>query len=333
MKRTGSVRVRAFTITELLVVVSIIALLIGLLLPTLSRARRAAQKSACYANQRQAALAQIAYASTYSDALAGPNTSGAHITNGYSNWRDRPTEPTQNMDWISPTLGEELKLPGAQDTDGAIPELRLRTIFDKALACPSNTEFYDRAEGGGNDLAGKPVTELRISSYSAPLALHTSTDDSDPVNTSNFTGGTFPAEMGTYRPFLSKVGRPSLKAATMEGSRYVARAGSGDAFEVSFNWYPWQSQGGNFMTFGPAIARITGDPHTFGRLDGNFTEGELRYLDRISYRHESQMVVGFLDGHCEEMTVQKSQNIDYWFPQGTRIIGRMMDSTQGEIVN
>jgi len=58
---------RGFSLIELLVVISIIALLIGLTLPALGQAREAARSTVCLSNARQLGVATLGFASDHDD--------------------------------------------------------------------------------------------------------------------------------------------------------------------------------------------------------------------------------------------------------------------------
>jgi len=68
-RRPAAGRGGAFSLLEVLVVISILTLLMAILLPSLAGAREQARRVACLSNQRQIGLAMHVYAQDYADAF------------------------------------------------------------------------------------------------------------------------------------------------------------------------------------------------------------------------------------------------------------------------
>ena len=322
---------RGWTLIELLVVIAIIALLLTILLPTLSAARAMANSMGCLSNLRALGQAMHLYVTQNDDYLPGSGwTTARHI------WNDTGTAPntyntlytintpglgvTGHYDYIGPlarAMGLTLDCPADGSGKKLFEAYRTLPIF----LCPSNREVIaypdDTAPAGSTPgqmlsyctAAGFMLKPFRQSSYSGLVNM-----PSPPP------GASYWALPPQYVPKLARIGDASHKVFLADSAR-LTKPDQGPTFTLGL---ANDHLNNPYSDFGP----FYGLSRSFDRSAANGfpTSTDPRIF---AYRHgirrgfqpagRFKLNVLFFDGHAQTMDDLESADPNLWLPQGTII--------------
>jgi prepilin-type N-terminal cleavage/methylation domain-containing protein/prepilin-type processing-associated H-X9-DG protein len=344
---------RAFTLVELLVVIAIVTLLMGLLLPSLNKARRAARTVYCLANLRSIGQAMIAYTAENNGWLPGSGwTSGAM----FWNFSTSPPSPAisnplysisyspglnESNDWIGPLARQMgIKDPAIDGNDDVARYRAYRAM--QCMTCPAYGDmpvpasFNSDADAGPGqglsyctsliflDRAWETFSAIGQTSLNGNLVL--------PADATGHRGVvTLPPN---YAPRITDISGSSAKIFAADGARTILPVVSdGHRIEQSPVYIISASPGvtnwdntsyADYGAFG-------GWSHSFYRtaVPGNSTNPPSLDLRLWAYRHGSQggfqsagsyrMNAVYFDGHAETLDDVTAANPALWMPRGSVI--------------
>lgn len=140
---------RAFTLIELLVVVAVIAILIGMLLPSLAVARRSAQAIVGQSNLRQLQLANHAYANGHDDRFmpaAEAMSPGSGQPENLKRWHGTRSSQNEPFTPQGAPITPYLDSPASSEAVRVCPTFE--PTLDEIASRPSTGAGFERSCGG-----------------------------------------------------------------------------------------------------------------------------------------------------------------------------------------
>ncbi len=280
---TSASCVRAFTLVELLVVISIIALLISLMLPSITSARDTARSAQCQTNQRAILQGFAGYATTNRDFF--PTMAAESVGN--------------NREWFVPLgvegfLGDMVKYDGLNHNT-TVPTLK-RLNGWLALRCPNET--------GAPQATDMPY--FRWENARSSFAINWTT------GARNTSGAYFERDATVVwnNRGVATTGYPTyLRPRWSDGPRNRESATYADVFSPA--------EGGLIMDVHGDSNRW-GTLWYNQNIDGAYTPGTASYIAyQYAFRHLGAANIAYMDGHAKGVrhySVSGVRNFQYLYP-------------------
>jgi prepilin-type N-terminal cleavage/methylation domain-containing protein/prepilin-type processing-associated H-X9-DG protein len=288
-------RRKGFTLVELLVVIGIIALLIGILLPALNRARQAGANVACLSNVRQLALGAIMFSEEHHGRVPPCSDASFAATNDpftrNFSYRDNGSGVNELQDWASallPYMGDR------SQTDFQ----KAPTNKTKVFLCPSDPWLNDPHPGYRlwNDVTNSASLYQAVSyGYNADIACLLNSGGMGKFAADSNVISVYAGPLdssGNGQPLNCLIGRVYKSSETLLfadcGNRpEVSPVPAAPLDDNSILYYTT-----NFLT----IVKVSSP----GTMLGISQKSNL--LGRIPYnRHRGRINVAFVDGHAESV--------------------------------
>jgi len=342
-------RRRGFTLIELLVVVAIIALLVSILLPSLSSARDQAKAAVCGTQMRGLLVGLVGYTAEFNEWLPGLNTTGVALEAKRLKMSGdalrNPYLPVQPHDWATPILAREITLPQSRAE-------RMRLITEK-YRCPAQVGVKSVLYPYGVPAAKVPDREdfLATSSWTAlsllmPVHFQYWGSSHSKKTLGHYEGypqipvkpKVTPDWEVKYDHYISKIGRvgaASRKVCVADGTRYLPASTILDhdvsalpsyygSFTSSGAWWSGSTSYGvaEHRPERPSL-NWDGDPvNTGSPSDGQNLPLSFRHSGgrqtraTTAQQNRGSLNAGFFDGHVELLGDQQARQIELWYPKG-----------------